>query len=307
MATFAPANATCHFIPPDVIVETFGALLIGFLIQQFLLGVVVTQACIYFSRFHRRDIKFYRYLVAVILLVNCLHAGMNIHIIYRISITYYSQRLSFASQGWTMWAEPGVTAIGVLIAQFFFIDRCWNVIKRPWTILPLFGFLLLLPAGSGLAMSILSFKVKVLSEINKLPIPTSIWLGSMAATDTVIGGILCSSFLRARSLCCHTPTKSALTKLICLSIETSFCTAACAAINLILYLTLPGTLYRLLLQFSMCRIYTIMVLFTLLQRDGLRKTLDGQVIYDISLVLFEPQYNNSIKVNALIPMLERMH
>ncbi|KAJ6616927.1 hypothetical protein B0H10DRAFT_1948784 [Mycena sp. CBHHK59/15] len=49
------------------------------------------------------------YLVAVILLVNCLHAGMNIHIIYRISITYYSQRLSFASQGWTMWAEPGVT------------------------------------------------------------------------------------------------------------------------------------------------------------------------------------------------------
>ncbi|KAJ6538416.1 hypothetical protein B0H10DRAFT_2203961 [Mycena sp. CBHHK59/15] len=248
MATFAPANATCHFIPPDVIVETFGALLIGFLIQQFLLGVVVTQACIYFSRFHRRDIKFYRYLVAVILLVNCLHTGMNM----------------------------------------------------PWTILPLFGFLLLLPAGSGLAMSILSFKVKVLSEINKLPIPTSIWLGSMAATDTVIGGILCSSFLRTRSLCCHTPTKSALTKLICLSIETSFCTAACAAINLILYLTLPGTLYRLLLQFSMCRIYTIMVLFTLLQRDGLRKTLDGQVIYDISLVLFEPQYNNSIKHGASV-------
>ncbi|KAJ6615689.1 hypothetical protein B0H10DRAFT_2190876 [Mycena sp. CBHHK59/15] len=266
MATFAPANATCHFIPPDVIVETFGALLIGFLIQQFLLGVVVTQACIYFSRFHRRDIKFYRY-----------------------------------EYGWTMWAEPGsCQAIGVLIAQFFFIDRCWNVIKRPWTILPLFGFLLLLPAGSGLAMSILSFKVKVLSEINKLPIPTSIWLGSMAATDTVIGGILCSSFLRTRSLCCHTPTKSALTKLICLSIETSFCTAACAAINLILYLTLPGTLYRLLLQFSMCRIYTIMVLFTLLQRDGLRKTLDGQVIYDISLVLFEPQYNNSIKHGASV-------
>ncbi|KAJ6599503.1 hypothetical protein B0H10DRAFT_2231317 [Mycena sp. CBHHK59/15] len=216
MATFAPANATCHFIPPDVIVETFGALLIGFLIQQFLLGVVVTQACIYFSRFHRRDIKFYRYLVAVILLVNCLHA------------------------------------------------------------------VLLLPAGSGLAMSILSFKVKVLSEINKLPIPTSIWLGSMAATDTVIGGFCAQvSFARGPSV-------------------TSFCTAACAAINLILYLTLPGTLYRLLLQFSMCRIYTIMVLFTLLQRDGLRKTLDGQVIYDISLVLFEPQYNNSIKHGASV-------
>jgi hypothetical protein len=56
----APANATCHFIPPDVILETSGALLIGFLIQQFLLGVVVAQACTYYSRFHRRDIKVYR-------------------------------------------------------------------------------------------------------------------------------------------------------------------------------------------------------------------------------------------------------
>ncbi|KAJ7838944.1 hypothetical protein B0H14DRAFT_3459052 [Mycena olivaceomarginata] len=295
MAAFAPANASCHFIPPDDIVETFGALLISFLIQQFLLGVIITQACTYYSRFHRRDIKLYRYHVAVILLVNFLHAGMNIHIIYRTSINHYGQRVSFDSLGWTIWAEPGVTAIGVLLAQFFFIDRCWNVIKRPWIILPLFGLLLLLPAGSGLAMSILSFKVKVWSEINKLPIPTSIWLGSMAATDTAIGVIVCASFLRARAFCCHAPTRSALTKLICLSIQTSVCTAACAAINLIVYLTLPGTLYHLLLQFSMCRVYTIMVLFTLLQRDGLRKKLDEQAIYDISLVVFDPQYNNSLK------------
>ncbi|KAJ7870339.1 hypothetical protein B0H14DRAFT_3132147 [Mycena olivaceomarginata] len=181
----APANATCHFIPPDVILETSGALLIGFLIQQFLLGVVVAQACTYYSRFHRRDIKVYRYLVGVILLVNFLHAGMNIHIIYRTSITAgYSESPAFGSQGWTMWAEPGVTAIVVLFAQFFFLDRCWSVIKRPWTILPLFGLhmaVLLLPVGSGLAMSVLSFKVKVLSEINKLPIPTSIWLGSVSS------------------------------------------------------------------------------------------------------------------------------
>ncbi|KAJ6605943.1 hypothetical protein B0H10DRAFT_1957013 [Mycena sp. CBHHK59/15] len=61
-----------------------------------------------------------------------------------------------------------------------------------------------------------------------------------------------------------------------------------------------GKRHHLLLQFSMCRVYTIMVLFTLLQRDGLRKTLDGQVIYDISLVLFEPQYNNSIKHGASV-------
>ncbi|KAJ6543661.1 hypothetical protein B0H10DRAFT_1970266 [Mycena sp. CBHHK59/15] len=266
MATFAPANATCHFIPPDVIVKTFGALLIGFLIQQFLLGVVVTQACIYFSRFHRRDIKFYRYEYS--------HNLPNQHNLL---------------QPTSLFCLPGLDDVG----------GAWRH-GHGLFFRYLASVILLLPAGSGLAMSILSFKVKVLSEINKLPIPTSIWLGSFAATDTVIGGILCSSFLRSRSLCCHMPTKSALTKLVCLSIETSFCTAACAAINLILYLTLPGTLYRLLLQFSMCRVYTIMVLFTLLQRDGLRKTLDGQVIYDISLVLFEPQYNNSIKHGASV-------
>ncbi|KAJ7893830.1 hypothetical protein B0H14DRAFT_2559469 [Mycena olivaceomarginata] len=246
MAAFAPANASCHCIPPDVIVETFGALLIGFLIQQFLLGVIITQACTYYSRFHRRDIKLYR------------------HIIYRTSINHYGQRVSFDSLGWTIWAEPGVTAIGVLLAQFFFIDRCWNVIKRPWTILPLFGLLLLLPAGSGLAMSILSFKVKVWSEINKLPIPTSIWLGSMAATDTAIGVILCASFLRARAFCCHAPTRPPSAPQ-------------------------PAPLSILL------SVYTIMVLFTLLQRDGLRKKFDEQAIYDISLLVFDPQYNNSLK------------
>ncbi|KAJ7834465.1 hypothetical protein B0H14DRAFT_2590890 [Mycena olivaceomarginata] len=245
----APANATCHFIPPDVILETSGALLIGFLIQHFLLGVVVVQSCTYYSRFHRRDIKFYRYLVGVILLVNFLHAGMNIHMIYRTSITAgYSESPAFGSQGWTMWAEPGVTAIVVLFAQFFFLDRCWSVIKRPWTILPLFGLhmAVLLPVGSGLAMSVLSFKVKVLTWIRACN-------SHLNGSDGHIRwGDKNASCLRARALCCHT-TKPALTKLICLSIQTSFCTAASAIVNLTLVRSKQALLRQPPPQKVMCR------------------------------------------------------
>ncbi|KAJ7698812.1 hypothetical protein B0H14DRAFT_3528745 [Mycena olivaceomarginata] len=138
------------------------------------------------------------------------------------------------------------------------------------------------------------FKVKVWSEINNFrfrpPSGSDHGIDGHSHWGDCVRKLSC-----APGLLCHAPTRSALTTLICLSIQTSFCTAACAAINLIVYLTLPGTLYHLLLQFSMCRVYTIMVLFTLLQRDGLRKKLDEQAIYDISLVVFDPQYNNSLK------------
>ncbi|KAJ7937663.1 hypothetical protein B0H13DRAFT_1456778, partial [Mycena leptocephala] len=250
---------------------TFGAMLAGILIQQLLLGSIINQAYNYYYRFHDRDSMFYQYLVAALLTFNALQLAMDMDVIYRTAVTHYGQYEFFDLQTWTMWAEPGITAVVGLLAQLFFMERCRSLTDRSRPVLAVLSILMLFSLGSGIAVSICFFQVRLFSELVKIPIPISLWLISTAVTDLAIAGILCRTLHRACTS--FKRTKSVLTKLIMLSLETSLCTAVCAILNLILYFVKMSTAYHLIPQFSICRVYTITVLFTLLQRDALRDEL----------------------------------
>ncbi|KAJ7933615.1 hypothetical protein B0H13DRAFT_2306423 [Mycena leptocephala] len=266
---------------------TFGAMLAGILIQQLLLGSIINQAYNYYYRFHDRDSMFYQYLVAVLLTFNALQLAMDMDVIYRTAVTHYGQYEFFDLQTWTMWAEPGITklppwqAVVGLLAQLFFMERCWSLTDRSRPVLAVLSISMLFSLGSGIAVSICFFQARLFSELVKIPIPISLWLISTAVTDLAIAGILCRTLHRVCTSFKH--TKSVLTKLIMLSLETSLCTAVCAILNLILYFVKMSTAYHLIPQFSICRVYTITVLFTLLQRDALRDELDGQTSVPFSI------------------------
>ncbi|KAJ7929873.1 hypothetical protein B0H13DRAFT_2537834 [Mycena leptocephala] len=278
--------------PESVINQTLGALVLGLYIQQALFGVICLQTRRYYHRFSDRDCKLYQGLVGTLLVLNFLEEAMNVHVLYRTTVTHYGNFAFFDRQTWTMWSEPGVTALVGFIAQLFFTERCWRTTNDLRPVLALLVLLLLLSFGSGVAVSVSFFQVKLFSELAKIPIPITFWLVSTALTDLTIAGTLSFSlwrrthregvigFKRTSDTVVSKRTEDVVSKLIRLSMETSFATAIIAIVNLILYFVMMKTAYHLLPQFSICRVYTITVLVTLLERDAMRQELDAQTVYN---------------------------
>ncbi|KAJ7909879.1 hypothetical protein B0H13DRAFT_2329920 [Mycena leptocephala] len=281
--------------PESVINQTLGALVLGLYIQQALFGVICLQTRRYYHRFSDRDCKLYQGLVGTLLVLNFLEEAMNVHVLYRTTVTHYDFAF-FDRQTWTMWSEPGVTALVGFIAQLFFTERCWRTTNNSRPVLALLALLLLLSFGSGVAVSVSFFQVKLFSELAKIPIPITFWLVSTALTDLTIAGTLSFSLLRrthregvigfkrTSDTVVSKRTEDVVSKLIRLSMETSFATAIIAIVNLILvrshYFVMMKTAYHLLPQFCICRVYTITVLVTLLERDAMRQELDAQTVYN---------------------------
>ncbi|KAJ7923877.1 hypothetical protein B0H13DRAFT_1579893, partial [Mycena leptocephala] len=248
-----------------VLSATVGAMVVGLMVQQFLLGCIAALACTpTFCGSFGQQPRFVRCLVGGLLVLNTVEAAMDLHIIYRTLVTHYGQYFFFDLQTWTMWAEPGVTAAVGFLAHLFFTRRCLKFVKSSAVLVMLLFC----------QVSICFYKVKRFSELRKMPVPIYLWLISTAATDIIIAVILCFCLYRART--CVKRTKSVLMKLILSSLETSFCTTICAILNLIFVRSpthptgLSDELHSLIPQFSLCRLYTITVLFTVIQNNRLR-------------------------------------
>ncbi|KAJ7130386.1 hypothetical protein C8R44DRAFT_731915 [Mycena epipterygia] len=69
------------------------------------------------------------------LFLNVLEAGIDWHVTYRATVLGYSQLYFVDLQTWTMWAEPGVAAFIIFLAQLFFLNWCWRVTNKSWIVL----------------------------------------------------------------------------------------------------------------------------------------------------------------------------
>ncbi|KAJ6597848.1 hypothetical protein B0H10DRAFT_2441651 [Mycena sp. CBHHK59/15] len=229
-------------------------------------------------------------LVGTLFVLNVLEEVMDIHVLYRTAVVHYGDFAFFDLQTWTMWSEPAVTALIGVIAQVFFTERCWRVTNNSRLILALLALLLFLSFGSCVAVSVSFFQVKLFSSLAKIPIPITFWLVSTAVTDLTIAGIFSYSlmyrtghmngvfwFKHTSDAAASKRTKDVVSKLIRLSMKTSLATASIALVNLALYFGMMNTAYHLLPQFSICRMYTITVLVTLLERDALRQEFDERM------------------------------
>ncbi|KAJ7439496.1 hypothetical protein FB451DRAFT_1445952 [Mycena latifolia] len=290
----------------SVIINTVGPMVLGLMFQQLLFGIIFIQTYQYFSRYSHRDPMFYLALVGALFVLNILEGAMDFHVIYRTVVLHYGDYAFFDLQTWTMWSEPGITAFAGFLAQLFFMERCVRVTKGSWYVILLLALLLLLSLGSGIAVSVSFFKVKLFSALAKIPIPISFWLISTAVTDMTITIILCVSLYRTKTT--FPRTESVISKLIRLSAETSAVTAVVAILNLLLYFAMLQTAYHLLPQFSICRVYTLTVLVTLLKRDQLRRELDG-LSFASSFAFTRPQHqtmNKAVEVK-MTTIVERDH
>lgn len=260
----APAQA--------IINTTYGALVTGIWMQQLLLGYILAQMIDYYRRYYKTDGGFNKFVVTSLLVLNIFVGGTDFHVLYRCTVLHYGDYEFFDLQDWTMSTEPGWTAVIGLISQLFFLNRCQNIVRSKIVTGVLF-LLVLFSLGSGLAVSGSFIVNKRFSLLGKFTTPIILWLTSTASADIAIAVVLAWELVRSRTG--FRKTDAIITRLVTLSMETSTTTALVALLNLVLYLPLQDTAYHLLPQFSMCRVYTITVLATLLGRDKQRRILES--------------------------------
>lgn len=260
----APAQA--------IINTTYGALVTGIWMQQLLLGYILAQMIDYYRRYYKTDGGFNKFVVTSLLVLNIFVGGTDFHVLYRCTVLHYGDYEFFDLQDWTMSTEPGWTAVIGLISQLFFLNRCQNIVRSKIVTGVLF-LLVLFSLGSGLAVSGSFIVNKRFSLLGKFTTPIILWLTSTASADIAIAVALAWELVRSRTG--FRKTDAIITRLVTLSMETSTTTALVALLNLVLYLPLQDTAYHLLPQFSMCRVYTITVLATLLGRDKQRRILES--------------------------------
>ncbi|EIM80471.1 uncharacterized protein STEHIDRAFT_150638 [Stereum hirsutum FP-91666 SS1] len=264
------ANVTVELPPMSTVAIGFGPMVTGMMLQQLFLGVLSSQAAQYYSTYYAKDSVFTKTIVGSLVVLNIFLSCLDFHVLYRTAVLLYGQYDFFDLQEWTMWIEPGTTAIIGGVAQVFFLVRCWRF-ARNWFILIGLTLLCLFACGSGLSVTVAFFRVKRFSNLALIPTQITLWLVSTSVCDIAIAAILIFYFAKSK-----TPvkkTEAVISRLIRQSMETSFVTAVCATLNFIFYKALPTTAYHLLPQFSMARIYSMTVMYTLLSRHALRDVM----------------------------------
>jgi len=258
-------------IPESVIVATVGPYMTGIMLTMLFMGILATQTFDYYVMFPK-DSVFNKALVAILVTVSVLQTVMDYVNAYRTFVQYYGDFSHFDLQNWSLYGEIVVTAIIGTIAQAFFLERCYRATKsKVFFGIGLLGILVSLTCGIGSTVQFT--QVKRLSLVPEIPVFITTWLVCTAVVDLGISIVLVWSLLRVKST--FHKTETVVSKLIRLSLETGSLTAACAVINLVLYLGLPGLAWHLIPQLTMGKMYAMCVLYTLGSRRDLRTILTG--------------------------------
>ncbi|KAE9398275.1 hypothetical protein BT96DRAFT_859329 [Gymnopus androsaceus JB14] len=284
--------------PQEVIATTFGPLVSGIWMQQLLLGFILAQMVDYYRYHFQTDSIFNKTVVTLLLVLNLLLGGTDFHVLYRASVLFYGQYEFFNLQEWTMWLEPGWTAIVGFLAQLFFLVRCQRIVQSKF-ITAILTLLVLFSVGAGLAVSGSFVKDKTFSSLSEFKTPIILWLVSTSVADVSIASVLITHLLRSRTH--FQKTNTVITRMVITSMETSAMTGIVATLNLVLFLPLQQTAYHLLPQFSMSRVYTITVMVTLLARTENRNIMNDKTwasvpLSSVKFQKFQPKTDTTLSV-----------
>lgn len=267
--------------PCSAIGPFLGPMLIGIMIEQFLLGIICYQAVAYFRYHFSSDTSFCRSIVACLVVSTILLGILDFTTLYYRLIWEYGDCEKFDIMDWMLWMEPSLTAWVAFVTHIFYIFRCWTVTRSP-AICIFLGVVALNSLASGINVAITCFSVGRLSQLPRVVVPSIIWFALTSACDACIAVVLVIYLWRRGSVL--RSTDAMISRLRRMSLETGSLTAICALLNLIIFGFTPQTGYGMAAQYSISHSYTLSVLYTLLGRQDLRNILhdgSGTLITDL--------------------------
>ncbi|KDR76220.1 hypothetical protein GALMADRAFT_466418 [Galerina marginata CBS 339.88] len=254
-------------IPPDI-ARTAGPLLVGYLLNWGLLGILSVQVYIYYLAFPT-DLSTSKLLVYGVFLIELVQTVLLSHTAFDTFAKGFGNMNALNHIGMIWFIVPIMSSSVAFIVQMFYAYRI-SILSKSF-ILPivilLFG---LVQLGGGIATGIFGEQAVIFSNFltDKTFISTALWNGGGLLADVVIAGSMI--FYLSRSKTEWKPTKYIIQRLIRVVIETGTLTATIAIVNLSLSV-LPGQpTYYQTTSSALGKMYsnTMMVVFNSRARIG---------------------------------------
>ncbi|KAF9060629.1 hypothetical protein BDP27DRAFT_1429854 [Rhodocollybia butyracea] len=294
--------------------ETWGCQMIAYMINTALYGVASLLMGQYFYGHSQNDSKRVRIIVGLLWTFGTAQIVFLSHQVYTDYVTRFSQfelldNIVLDSTSWFLWPslpfDLGFIQAQLLavrlqlkfslrfgsghVSNFLLKDETKDIdreiksgasSKEKSSTQLLLAFLQI---GFGIAQTVLSIKTAKFSLLSSTTRITSTQAGATAVCDVTITIALWSLLSRAKSGIRR--TDSALDKLILYSINRGAATSFCAAMNLICFVSLPGTFIFLIFLDMSSQLYLISVASMLLSRKSIREKMSNQIITDSSFPL----------------------
>ncbi|KAJ7849349.1 hypothetical protein B0H14DRAFT_3668525 [Mycena olivaceomarginata] len=242
---------------PDVTL-IFGPMLIGVLLNTMLYGIMIVQAFLYYSRY-KGDRPWFRYLVLYLVLAETANWVCDVGIVYEPLIIRYGTPEALQSP--LLLRADGVLTVLISTPVQLFIAWRIRVVTRSYVLPGFIALLAIISFGGGLATSLIVSLFPASEKITKFRTEIIIWLVSSTVCDVVLTVSLVASLWTRKTNMIS--TDSYVNKIIRLSIQTGFVTAAGALLDLILFLSVTNSTFNFMFDFPLSKLYTNALISTL--------------------------------------------
>ncbi|TIA91651.1 hypothetical protein E3P99_00959 [Wallemia hederae] len=275
------ANLGCYRRSSGQRISVFSLtpLVIGCVLNLVLFAVLGMQCLDYFSdpEHQPHSLLTHKLVVASLLIMGAFQSGCFVEMIWTTFIDGFGDLSVWNYSKWTWWSEPIVATIISLVCQSFYLQRCYKVTKKFIVIIPA-GVGMLAGVGFGISCTYFLSVYKLYTESDQpnSKISATGWLVSFTFTDMWISSFLIVHLLRQRrkNRGGMPSTLAMLNSIIGFTMKTATFTSLCALANLILYSgNIDAGFLWCIAQFSLGKVYSICVLYTLLARIDVRKIL----------------------------------
>lgn len=249
-------------VPEDITLIT-GPLLLGYLFNWGLFGILILQVYIYYLSFPN-DSRVIKSLVYGLFFVDCIQTSLTTHNAWHFLSKGWGDLRVLSDPGWSWIAVPLLSGIVSATVQLFFAWRIWVLSKS----VPLAGLIVSIAVTQGLCAMYSGIRFAIINDVTKIAslFPTAtIWLGGSALCDFIIT-ISMVTFL-ARASTGFSQTDSVITKLIRMTVETGLVTTTVAITELILYLVYPHNNLHMIPALALAKLYTNTLLATFNSRS----------------------------------------
>ncbi|KAJ7780764.1 hypothetical protein DFH07DRAFT_439326 [Mycena maculata] len=251
--------------------STMGIWLVSLFLATILYGMGLIQAFLYFN-WYTKDHWGVKAVVICLVILETLHITFFFCGTYWILIDHFGD---FAALVVITWYDSAQLLAGYLSAftvQMYFA-YCIYALSPKYKIMPMFiAALALLQIGAGLAQTIITTELGSFTLLDKTKRITTLQAASAFACDVSITACLCYTLNGKRTGL--KSTNSLLNTLMIIAVNRGMLTALSAALNIILFLSIPNTFWFFLGLILSGKLYMNSMLATLNTRQHIRGRLN---------------------------------
>ncbi|KAJ6526349.1 hypothetical protein B0H19DRAFT_1275709 [Mycena capillaripes] len=237
---------------PDLDTLT-GCILVGTWVSSLLYMLEIVQSVYYFCHFQHDDWKF-KTLVTVALVVDGLSFIGDCICVYEYTITHAGDLEYLATVHWPIPLYGFTTGVLGVLVQAFLVHRYWRLTQK--TVIAMFlSFAIIISFGSVFTCSLMLTMHTSIEDRQKIKIPVGLWLVTEVAVDVGIASVLLWEFRKAKGIL--TEARSALDRLIALTIQSGAAAATLASGSLMAFYINPDSNFSMAILYPLGRVYVI--------------------------------------------------